>query len=140
MLIFFENWVFRFPIIVAVVIVFTIIFFQTLLKLDLSFSNSYDWFYNFYILNFPRKNINKVTRNQSHAKSSYNKQYTLRLPIRSASGSRKHQSGYSPFVMFSSTTLFRLLELFHNSFIATKKTSHTSQVKCHLPKNILINS
>jgi hypothetical protein len=41
------------------------------------------------------------------------------------SGSRKRQSGYSPFVTFSSTTFCRLLELFHNSFIATVKTPVT---------------
>jgi hypothetical protein len=41
------------------------------------------------------------------------------------SGSRKQQSGYTPFVLFSSTTFCRLLELLRNSFIATAKTSVT---------------
>jgi hypothetical protein len=39
-------------------------------------------------------------------------------------GFRETPVGASAFVVFRSTTFFRLLELLRNSFIATAKTSH----------------
>ena len=43
----------------------------------------------------------------------------------------ENSSRATPFVLFSSTTFCRLLELFHNSFIATAKTSVTCNVMRH---------
>jgi len=42
-----------------------------------------------------------------------------------------------PFVLFSSTTFCRLLELLRNSFIATAKTSVTCNVMRHLVKLVV---